>query len=82
MEVPLTNLCKIHNDDRFIVFQYWHDEDVKRRYPIKVFYKTADEKILLHCVSIHIKLLTMVLDKSSNPGDWLYLIEVLPSNSA
>jgi hypothetical protein len=81
MEVPLTNICKnVH--DRFIVFQYWHDEDVRRLYPIKVFYKTADEKILLHCVSIPIKLLAMVLEKNCNPGDWLYSIGVLPSNVA
>jgi len=78
MEVPLTNLCKIHIDDRFIVFQYWHDEDVQRLYPIKVFYKTADEKILLHCVTIPVKLLAVVLEKDTDPGDWLYSIRVLP----
>ena len=78
MDVPLPNRCNIHTNDRFIVFRYWHDEDTKRTYPIKVFYKTADEKILLHCVSIPIKLLAMVLEKNCNPGDWLYSTGLLP----
>jgi hypothetical protein len=79
MEVPVTNICKIGTDDRFIVFQYWHDEDDKRKHPIKVFYKTTiDEKIQLHCVSIPLKLLAIVLEKDCNPGDWLYSTGVLP----
>ena len=83
MEVPLTNICKIGIHDRFIVFQYWHDEDVQRLHPIKFFYsKTTDEKILLHAVSIPIKLLAMVLEKDCNPGDWLYSIGVLPPKAA
>jgi len=85
-EVPLTNTYKIVANDRFKVFQYWHEEDVLRVYPIRVFYKTGDDdKILLHCVSIPLKLLSIVLEKNCNPGDWLYSTGVLsehPGNSS
>jgi hypothetical protein len=75
MEAPMTNLVRVGGEDSpFIVFQYWHEEDVRRESPIKVFYKSVGDTILLHCVSIPISLLTLVLEKNCRPGDWRYSI--------
>jgi hypothetical protein len=53
MDVPPNNLYKIGPGDRFLVFCYFHEEDHgMREFPTKVFYKTFQNQIKLHCVSL------------------------------
>ena len=81
-QIPHTNLQEVGTKSgRFIIFRYWHAEDIIREYPIKVFYKTYDKRILLHCVSIHVKLLGLVIEKDSLPGDWLFGVMANPNSA-
>ena len=64
--IPLTNNVKhVGPDERYTVFQYYHQLDVRREYMTKVFYKKVDDYLRLHAVSIPLKLLALVLRADS-----------------
>jgi len=64
MDVPPTNYYTFGPNDRFIIFRYFHRKDVKREFPTKVFYKTFQDQIELHCVSLHTGMLALLQEKA------------------
>jgi hypothetical protein len=64
MDVPPTNYYTLGPNDRFIIFRYFHRKDVMREFPTKVFYKTFQDQIKLHCVSLHTGLFALLQGKA------------------
>ena len=59
--IPVTNTTYYGPGDRFTIFHYFHDEDVRREYAAKIFYKKDGDGMRFHCVSIPIKLLSVLV---------------------
>jgi len=60
--IPATNTTTFGAGNRFTIFHYIHDEDTKREYPARIFYKIDDDWMRLHCVSIPLKLLALLIN--------------------
>jgi hypothetical protein len=64
--IPLTtNVQHVGPDERYTVFQYYHQLDIRREYMTKVFYKKEDDYLKLHAVSIPMMLLSLILRPDS-----------------
>ena len=48
--------------DRFTIFHYVHEDDLARHHPARIFYKVEGDWMHLHCVSIPLKLLSMLIN--------------------
>jgi hypothetical protein len=67
--IPVTNLYHMGADDVYAVFDYFHRCDLHHKLPIKVFYKTHDEYLKLHALSIPLELLGLALNDKDNSYD-------------
>jgi hypothetical protein len=47
--------------DNYAIFEYYHERDVIREYSMKIWYKFDGGKMRLHCVSIPLQLLLVIL---------------------
>jgi hypothetical protein len=61
--IPATNITQLGPGDRFTIFNYHLEQDFRREFPVKVFYKTNGDMKKLHCMSIPLRLLGWVLKK-------------------
>jgi hypothetical protein len=60
--IPLTNNVQhVGPDERYTVFQYYHQLDIRQEFMTKVFYKKNDDYLRLHAVLIPMKLLALIL---------------------
>ena len=67
-DFPEWNTSLIGPRERFTVFQHFHEEDVHRRYPIKIYYRTVpndEDHLKLHVVLVPLELLVIVLSGDS-----------------
>jgi hypothetical protein len=53
--------CKTEREDRFSIFSYYNELDVKMDYETKIWYKLHGNKMQLHCISIRLELLDIML---------------------
>lgn len=67
--IPVTNLSHMGLDDVYAVFDYFHRSDLHHEFPIKVFYKTHDQYLKLHALSIPLELLGIALNDKDYCSD-------------
>ena len=67
--IPATNATREGPEGCFTIFQYIHSSDVRKEYPLNVYYREYDDyvKLRLHCVGIPLGLLRLLL-KSTQDG--------------
>lgn len=65
--VPVTNTTRFGPTDRFTIFHYVHEDDSTQSHPAKIFYKQDGDRMTLHCVSIPLNLISLLID-SDNSG--------------
>lgn len=51
-------------EDRYFIFHYYHECDIWRKFSMKVWYKFDGNKMRLHCVSIPLQLLLMIVKEA------------------
>ena len=51
--------------DRYFIFHYYHECDLQKEFNVKVWYKYDGSRMRLHCVSIPLQLLLMIVKESS-----------------
>src|SRR5277367_13993 len=61
--IPVLNTTHFGPGDRFTIFHYFHHADVTREYPARIFFRTEDDCMRFHCVSIPLKLLAVLVEK-------------------
>lgn len=50
-----------YRKDNYAIFEYYHERDVIKEYSMKIWYKFDGSKMRLHCVSIPLQLLLVIL---------------------
>jgi hypothetical protein len=55
--------CEWVRGDQFSVFSYWNELDVQGKYQTKIWYKLHGNKMRLHCISIRVELLDIMLQE-------------------
>jgi hypothetical protein len=58
--LPHTNCTRLR-EDRYSVFEYFHDRDPRKEVPTKVWYKFDGDMMQLHCISIPLHSLVNIL---------------------
>jgi len=58
----VNNTTTFGEDNRFTIFNYVHEDDTAREHPVKIFYKVDGDWMKLHCVSIPLKLLALLIN--------------------
>lgn len=58
--LPHTN-CRRLREDKFSVFDYYHERDLRKEFCTKVWYKFDGDQMQLHCISIPLQLLVVIL---------------------
>lgn len=61
--IPTTNATREGPEGCFTIFHYLHSLDVRKEYPLNVYYREYDDsvKLRLHCVGIPLGLLRLLL---------------------
>lgn len=67
--IPLTNTSFFGPGDRFTIFHYFHHNDVRREHPAKIFYKNEGDHLQFHCVSIPLKLFTVLIEDEDDSDE-------------
>jgi len=67
--IPVTNTTFFGPGDRFSIFHYFHADDVRREHPAKIFYKNEGEYLHFHCVSIPLKLFSLLIEDSGDSDE-------------
>ena len=69
--IPSANAKSEGPQDRFTIFEYIHKMDVKKEYPLRVYYRHYEDptKFRLHCVGIPLGFLRLLLDGAEDDAD-------------
>jgi hypothetical protein len=61
--IPVTETTCFGPGDQFTIFHYFHPDDVRREHPARIFYKTNGDYLRFHCISIPLKLISVLVEK-------------------